>query len=145
VYGAVPPLGTEIPVPLQSPKHNTSVEDKLACNGNGSFTSTVATVIQPELFVTVAAYVPAHNPFTVLLVEAEGSFQTKEHGASTQLNVTFTVPSQTPLQLASVEVSVSTSPVTLLTGTVCVTEHPFPSVMVAMYAPAHNAVAVAVV
>jgi hypothetical protein len=64
VYGAVPPLGAAVAVPLFPLRTVTGVALALASKIAGCETVILPTAVQPTPLVTVTVYVPAGKPDT---------------------------------------------------------------------------------
>ena len=57
MYGALPPVGFTVAVPVLPPLHKTAVEDEVSVAATFTVTVTVAVPVQPLAFVPVTVYV----------------------------------------------------------------------------------------
>ena len=129
--------------PSQEPAQLASFEVELAANVAGSLMVTEEVAVHPFASVTVSVYDPAHRLLMVAVVAP--LLQAYVYGAVPTLTVVFADPSQEPAQLASFEVALAVN----VAGSLMVTEevavHPFASVTVSVYDPAHRLLMFAVV
>jgi hypothetical protein len=75
VYGAVPPEGTTVALPVHAPLHKTFTCDCVAVNAGGCVMLNVRVVVHPFASVTVTVYVPIHNAEAVAPVPPEGAHE----------------------------------------------------------------------
>jgi hypothetical protein len=73
VYGAAPPEGTTVALPVQAPLHKTFTCDCVAVIAGGCVMLNVCVIEQPTGELIVQVYVPAHNPLAVAPVPPDGA------------------------------------------------------------------------
>ena len=145
VYGAVPPAGTTVAIPLASPLHTTGASSPaIQVNATGSVIVTSQVVVQPFISVTVTTCKPAVSIVAVTVVSALS--QANVYGAVPPAGTTVAIPLASPLHTTGVSspaIQVNATGSVIVTSQVVV--QPFMSVTVTVCKPAVSIVAVAAV
>jgi hypothetical protein len=129
VYGAVPPVGVIVAVPLFAPKQVMFVEEIVAASTAGSVTVKDCVPVQPFASVTVSVYVPAQRPVAVAEVPPDGA-QLYVYAGVPPITVEVMLPLHTPKQETFVTEPEMMIGVGSVMMNVCVVVQPFASVTV---------------
>lgn len=144
VYDPGPPEAVTEAAPVQAPLHNTFVCVPVVVSAGGCVMLYVCVAVQPPgLDVTVTVYTPAHNPVAVAAVPPDGA-HAYVYAPGPPVAVTEATPLHKPLHVTFVCVGVNVMAGGAVMLNVRVIVHPAgPDVIVHVYVPAHNPVAVA--
>jgi len=144
VYGAVPPAGVTLAVPIQVPLQNKSVFAVPADSATGCVIDTEPVATQPLPSVTVALYTPAHLP-VIDAVVALSELHKYVYAGVPPVGVEVAVPSHVPLQVMFVLVKPAASTGGCVIVIVPVATQSLESVTVTVKPVAQRPVAIAVV